>query len=329
LRKASRATTPESLRKKNPSASRHELAAAAEAARRALEEARVELSETREKMEDSWRRENEDALLDELLQSAAEAVSMEVSQPMSEIRIVETAERENLQREGLWDATWANMLQVLDEGIGSMSVAMGEDAAKASDRGQEDDLQQEASESSTCMPSPSRTAPPTHRSNGLSVTAPPTHRSTLTAPPTHRSNGTPRRLSCSDQTEEAHDSVGSGHIFLMGEAFDRNCGSWLPASSRGTVNCGAEANEKSPTVHLDCSAGGAEGRLGSRLSTARLPVADAELLGSASEALREEIQALKLAEEARAISEALQQDDAEHAEAGRRLFQVALMMMLT
>lgn len=210
---------PENHRRKAPLASRHELAVAAEEARRALEEARVELSETRAQLDDTWRHENENALLDELLQTAAEAVSMEVSQPISEIRFVETSD--TFHREGLWDARWASMLQVLDDGIGSMTVAMGEDAAKAG--------------------------------------------SSRFSSPVSQKLGTPQRLRAVD---------------------DRNAVTEV--------------------------ADGQQLRVADRDANKRLSGVSTETL----------------AEEARAVSESLQEDDSARAEAGRRLFRLALMMIL-
>lgn len=210
---------PENHRRKAPLASRHELAVAAEEARRALEEARVELSETRAQLDDTWRHENENALLDELLQTAAEAVSMEVSQPISEIRFVETSD--TFHREGLWDARWASMLQVLDDGIGSMTVAMGEDAAKAG--------------------------------------------SSRFSSPVSQKLGTPQRLRAVDDRNAVTEVVDGQQLRVA----DRDANKRLSGVSTET-----------------------------------------------------------LAEEARAVSESLQEDDSARAEAGRRLFRLALMMIL-
>lgn len=216
----------EKHRQRQSFAARQDVAVAAEEAKRALEEARVELSETRAQLDENWQQENENALLDELLQTAAEAVSMEVSQPVSEIRFVETPE--SFHREGVWDTKWENMLKVLDDGIGSMTVAMGEDAAKAK-----------------------------------------TSRYSSPAAQQHRSIGTPKRMRVM-----LDDDMDSAPADLDGQL----------------LRTGIAEN-----------------------------VANSRLAGASNEVL---------AEEARAISEALQEDDWARAEAGRRLFRTALMMML-
>jgi len=194
------AAPPEKHPRKSQMPSRHDLAVVEEEARRALEEARVELLETRNQLDDTWELEKEadlldgllqtaaeaeNVLLDELLETAAEAVSMEVSQPISKIRFVE--KQETRPHGGVRDA-----LQVLDDGNGSMPVVRCED-----------DLL-------------------THRSSKSS----PGYRSGKSSPG-YRSVGTPRRL------RDSFDAVRMpachcGHIFLVGEQICRNCGDMHP-----------------------------------------------------------------------------------------------------
>lgn len=119
---------------------------AASKAKQALEEARLELLESRQQgPEESCEvvEERENAKLDELLRTAAEAVFSEANH-CSEGQVESIQSGEQLTRDfslrsletdqnsedsqHVWDARWANMLQVLDDCIGDVAATMRDDS---------------------------------------------------------------------------------------------------------------------------------------------------------------------------------------------------------